>query len=591
MGVLAVGGVLAVFVLCRAPSHGREHSYLNHIISSEMSLEVFMSEVYERKPYVFRHQRSLLPEVGLDTVADWIENDKALDVEVLGAPLAQDGSNARGYGPEQRMLPSAPVVRQKQAAAYLEAGHSFVFNTLQVQSPTLRHFARELYQDLGAAVDVYMYLAPPNSSAYGGHYDEMDAFMVQLEGSKEWEVCEHRLFSHAVDGSIDPQATSMLEWRGGADSCRSVTLRGGDVLYVPFSSPHKVRTGASDLSAHLTVNVERQFHTAACFLRAMAYRVAHGGALGPREYDKYMQDNPFGFVPFGALLTAHMSALPALTRVPARGLQYALDAADVSDSAWHEARSALEGILAMLLKRLQTGDSAHSPRVVDFAWPPLPDDDAAGWVSSAGRRTMSTFNVLKEIRARLDELLPFALDVDRHHRLASSTSRRSLPLAQSFGAAAALRIIRLRSHIGSHGNSSRPALLRRTTGLHASLLAGERADQMLLTVQQHTVVVPAWGVQTVRFCLCTAASGTARGEAFALGELGSTLPHEAPHSAIAHLARLLLSVGALEVVFDGDERAGAPAVDVEAEHALWRQVLQHDEWFGTENGAIHHDEM
>jgi hypothetical protein len=512
----------------------RRSSSLHDIISPEMSLETFFSEVYERKWHVFRHERSILPEVGLEMVADWIENEPTIELEVLGAPLSDDGNNAGGFGQERQVSPGAPADRQRQAAAYFRAGNSFIFNSLQRQSPTLRRFARSLGADTGQAVDVYMYLTPPHSSAYGGHFDEMDAFMVQLEGEKHWEVCDGRHFSDAVDGRVDPRAASLLSTR---PDCHNVTLRGGDVMYIPFSTPHKVRTGAA-LSAHLTVNVERQFHTTACFLKAMAYRAVHGAQFTVRDYTGAMENKPFANAPVGELISQHMSAVPALARVPAHEqLQRALDAADFSDTVMRQMRGVLNSTLGALLERLGSSEGGAGLRQrVDFgAQGSAPKGAAMG-------------NVLRDMRARLNELLAFALDVDRAHRLASSHERQSQALAESLGASAALRAL-LRGS-GAAGGSSRdqaPARLCRASGVRASLWGAGAARGTKLTVNQHTIPVPSWGKEAVRFCLCTQAQGTAKGLPFALRDVQATLPPAAPRGALVDLLGSLLRVGALEV--------------------------------------------
>ena len=528
----------------------RRRSSLHDIISPEMSLEMFFSEVYERKWHVFRHERSILPEVGLEMVADWIENEPTIELEVLGAPLSDDGNNAGGFGQERQMSPGAPAGRQRQAAAYFRAGNSFIFNSLQRESPTLRRFARSLGADTGQAVDVYMYLTPPHSSAYGGHFDEMDAFMVQLEGEKHWEVCDRRHFSDAVDGRVDHRAASLLSTR---PDCHNVTLRGGDVMYIPFSTPHKVRTGAA-LSAHLTVNVERQFHTTACFLKAMAYRAVHGAQFTVRDYTSAMEDQPFANAPVGELISQHMSAVPALARVPAHELQRALDAADFSDTVMREMRGVLDSTLGALLERLGSSEGGAGLRQrVDFG-----AQGAAPKGAAAGK-------VLRDVRARLDELLAFALDVDRAHRLASSHGRQSQALAESLGASAALRAL-LRGS-GAAGGSRRdqaPARLCRAPGVRASLWGTGAARGTELTVNQHTIPVPSWGKEAVRFCLCTQAQGTAKGLPFALRDVQATLPPAAPQGALVDILGSLLRVGALEV--HGGDMGG--------ERELWLSLSQ-----------------
>lgn len=92
-----------------------------------------------------------------------------------------------------------------------------------------------------------MYLTPPYSHSYGLHSDVMDAFMVQLVGSKHWRACEK-------------------------NNCTTLSLSHGDVLYLPMHTKHAAWT-STEMSAHLTVNVERQFYVWGSILQAMAARL------------------------------------------------------------------------------------------------------------------------------------------------------------------------------------------------------------------------------------------------------------------------------------------------------------------------------
>ena len=115
-----------------------------------------------------------------------------------------------------------------------------------------------------------MYLAPPYSMSYGYHNDEMDAFIVQIAGEKKWQLCT-RVFSRR------DQANFQSDRNGDGvipKGCTEVTMKGGDVLYVPFGTMHHVAS-ATELSSHLTVNVERQFHTWASLLRAAMTKLLH----------------------------------------------------------------------------------------------------------------------------------------------------------------------------------------------------------------------------------------------------------------------------------------------------------------------------
>merc|ERR1719498_2338014 len=67
--------------------------------------------------------------------------------------------------------------------------------------------------------------------------------MIQLHGWKNWSVCDRFVERKKYNSKL----------------CKNVTLKGGDVMYVPFRTNHYAWT-ESELSSHLTVNVERHHY-------------------------------------------------------------------------------------------------------------------------------------------------------------------------------------------------------------------------------------------------------------------------------------------------------------------------------------------
>ena len=106
-----------------------------------------------------------------------------------------------------------------------------------------------------------MYLTPPRSHSYGLHADVMDAFMVQLVGER-------------IGRSAPPSAST--------SSCGAATCS-----TLPMGTKHHAWTEGS-LSAHLTVNVERQFVVWGALLMATACRLL----LDARKCGSALQ--PFG---------------------------------------------------------------------------------------------------------------------------------------------------------------------------------------------------------------------------------------------------------------------------------------------------------
>lgn len=50
----------------------------------------------------------------------------------------------------------------------------------------------KLQEYFGCFVGANAYLTPPNSQGFAPHYDDIEAFVLQIEGSKNWKVYKPR---------------------------------------------------------------------------------------------------------------------------------------------------------------------------------------------------------------------------------------------------------------------------------------------------------------------------------------------------------------------------------------------------------------
>lgn len=122
-------------------------------------------------------------------------------------------------------------------AAVLEAlddGATLVLQGLQRYWPPLGRFVRELEMELGHPCQVNAYLTPPGAQGLAVHSDEHDVLVLQVHGSKSWEI-------HPAPA--EP-----------AGSPREVVLRPGACLYLPEGTPHAARA-QEQFSLHLTIGI------------------------------------------------------------------------------------------------------------------------------------------------------------------------------------------------------------------------------------------------------------------------------------------------------------------------------------------------
>jgi peptidylprolyl isomerase len=125
--------------------------------------------------------------------------------------------------------------------------------TLQVMHPQQHNDAvwrlsAALEDHFGALVGANCYLTPKQSQGLAPHFDDVEVFVLQLEGAKEWTLHKPELaLPRDYSGDFDPN-----ELGAPLLQCR---VNQGDLLYFPRGTIHQARTpGDAPFSHHLTLS-------------------------------------------------------------------------------------------------------------------------------------------------------------------------------------------------------------------------------------------------------------------------------------------------------------------------------------------------
>ncbi|CAF0829461.1 unnamed protein product [Rotaria sordida] len=113
-----------------------------------------------------------------------------------------------------------------------------------------------LQEYFGSLVGANTYLTPPGSQGFAPHYDDIDAFILQLEGKKHW-----RVYKPLNDDEVLPIKSSFDLDKNIIENikpCIDVVLEAGDLLYMPRGYIHYGYTLDDAHSLHLTVSCYQQ---------------------------------------------------------------------------------------------------------------------------------------------------------------------------------------------------------------------------------------------------------------------------------------------------------------------------------------------
>ena len=130
-------------------------------------------------------------------------------------------------------------------------GWSVRFLRPQEHDESLSRLVSSLDDVLGCNVGVNSYWTPPNSQGFAAHYDDVDVFMLQLEGRKVWSLYPPPLATDVLarfsSADYDPKATDGSSDFLKGPPAHTVVLEAGDTLYLPRGWVHQGHTKSGAL--------------------------------------------------------------------------------------------------------------------------------------------------------------------------------------------------------------------------------------------------------------------------------------------------------------------------------------------------------
>ena len=133
-------------------------------------------------------------------------------------------------------------------AAYAD-GHTIVINEIQRYWDPVKALVENIRQYMSHHAVANLYLTPENEKALSPHYDSHDVFALQISGEKHWLLYDDTYCKTPLLHSFQP-----VFQREHLTGVREVTMRAGDILYMPRGVPHEAYT-TDQSSMHITIGV------------------------------------------------------------------------------------------------------------------------------------------------------------------------------------------------------------------------------------------------------------------------------------------------------------------------------------------------
>lgn len=126
---------------------------------------------------------------------------------------------------------------------------SLVVDAIQRFEPSVCALTNQLSEDLLALTSCSAYYTGPHGRTFRAHWDVYDVFILQIDGTKKWNV-----YKPVIRNPLpDFHQPIFYEFEKGKPMMTE-TIREGDLLYIPRGFPHEVHS-TTRASLHLTINM------------------------------------------------------------------------------------------------------------------------------------------------------------------------------------------------------------------------------------------------------------------------------------------------------------------------------------------------
>lgn len=169
-----------------------------------------------------------------------------------GAPVPLD----RYTEPAVSSRSARRVVRPEALYRELRAGASLVLDGLDRMHPPVGAAADDLMRLVRERAQANLYLIWGESRGFDTHWDDHDTVIVQVEGTKHWQVHGPGSRPYPMKNDVDHAHTPPRDADGELHTVWEGVLRPGQVIHVPRGWWHTV-TGTGEVSMHLTFGFTR----------------------------------------------------------------------------------------------------------------------------------------------------------------------------------------------------------------------------------------------------------------------------------------------------------------------------------------------
>jgi len=220
-------------------------SNLLQSLLGETTLQDFFANYWEKKPLVVRRNDAEFYGniFSLSTMKEVIKENELY--------FEGDVNVCRYVNNEKELMNEDRQITPDDVDELMQKNATFQFHHPQRYVDQLWAAMEKLETYFGSLVGSNVYITPKDSQGLAPHCDDVEIFVMQLEGKKEW-----KLYKPMVELSRDYTQDLLQEDIG--EPTLTVTLEAGDMLYFPRGVIHQAKTIGDSHSTHISVSTYQQ---------------------------------------------------------------------------------------------------------------------------------------------------------------------------------------------------------------------------------------------------------------------------------------------------------------------------------------------
>ena len=217
-------------------------STFNKLISP-YNRERFFNDVFEKKHLVIKGNHSeKFENILTEQIIDDVLSSQRLTIPNTRMTQSDAELEAKDF-----VLENTSVIDVTKVIENFYNGATLILSQLQDRIPSLKKLCDDLVNEFGQRFQTNIYCTPKNGKqGFNIHHDTHDVFILQIEGSKEWQIYESPINLAIKDQSFKK------ETHIPGKLIDSFTIKKGDLLYIPRGLMHAAKT-SDEKSIHVTL--------------------------------------------------------------------------------------------------------------------------------------------------------------------------------------------------------------------------------------------------------------------------------------------------------------------------------------------------